>query len=181
MTFGRDIKCDLCGQTETIRATLIYRYVLPDSQRLPGSAIPIWCFDCDGIRDGEQLPTVERLAKLLAELTTNGLDEYELKEKASFLRIKIDPKQEYDDELQRRRAALDWRSNRRSPPRCLVCGGTNHSPIDWPDHGYEHPGCNGTFRTQLEYHSVQSIYWEVNAEGNRLPETRGVAGRCSVM
>ena len=170
MTFGRDIKCDSCGQLETIRTTLIYRYVLPDDQRLPGGAIPTWCFDCGGIRDAEQLPALERLAELLAELKTNGLDKRQLNDKAAFLKMEIDPKQEYDNEFALRRDALTWRSARVSSPRCLVCGGTNHSPIQWTDAGCEHPGCGGTFTTQLEYHSVQAIYWEVDAEGNRLPE-----------
>jgi hypothetical protein len=170
MTFGRDVECDSCGQIETIRTTLIYRYVLPDNQRLPGGAIPTWCFDCDGIRDSEHLPTVERLSELLAELEANGLDERELSDKASFLQIEIDPQREYDNQLAWRRAALNWRLGRRSPPRCLVCGGTNHAPVQWSDRGCEHPGCNGMFTTQREYHSVQAIYWEVDAEGNRLPE-----------
>ena len=170
MTFGRDVTCDSCGLTESIRTTLVYRYVLPDNKRLPSDAIPTWCFNCDGIRDSEQLPTVERLSEWLAELETNGLDERELKDKASFLRMKVDPQQEYENEIARRRAALNWRSERRSPPRCLVCGGINHSPIQWSDRGCDHPGCTGTFTTQLEYHSAQVIYWEVDAEGNRLPE-----------
>lgn len=173
MTFSRDVKCNLCGRTETIRTTLIYRYRLSGSQRLPAGALPIWCFDCDGIRDGEQLPTIGRLAELLAELETNGLDERELKDKAAFLGHTVDPQLEYDDELERRMAALHWLSNRSSPPRCLVCGGTNHSPIKWSNDGYEHPGCRGVFRTQLEYHSVQGIYWEVDAEGNRFIEQSG--------
>tara|TARA_R110002167_G_scaffold46109_1_gene137893 strand:+ start:220 stop:762 length:543 start_codon:yes stop_codon:yes gene_type:complete len=170
MTFSRDVKCDSCGQTETIRTTLIYRYALAADLLNPGCAIPTWCFDCNGIRDSEQLPAVERLSQLLTKLETNGIDERELNDKASFLQIKVDSQQEYENELARRRVALMWRSQRRSQPRCLVCGGTNHSPIQWSDGGCEHPGCNGRFTTLLEYHSVQANDWEVDAEGNRLPE-----------
>ena len=170
MTFGRDVKCDSCGQPETIRTTLIYHYVLRDNQQLPGGAIPTWCFNCGGIRDAEQLPRLERLAQLLAHLESNGVDEQELNDKAAFLKTELDPEHEYAKELARRRAALNWRSNRVSPPRCLVCGGTNHSPIQWTDTGCEHPGCGGVFKTQQTFHSVQGVYWDVDAEGNRLPE-----------
>ncbi len=170
MTFGRDVKCDSCGQTQTIRTTLIYHYVLHDSQRIPGCAIPTWCFDCGGIRDAEQLPTLERLAQRLADLESNGLDEQELNGKAAFLKTQLDLQHEYATELARRRAALNWRSNRVSPPRCLVCGGTNHSPIQWTENGCEHPGCGGVFQTQQTFHGVRGVDWDVDAEGNRLPE-----------
>jgi hypothetical protein len=79
----------------------------------------MWCFDCDGIREVEQLSDVQRLLELLDQLETNGLDAREIQQKALFLRIQIDPQQEYDDELANRRAALDWRTQRLSPPRCL--------------------------------------------------------------
>ncbi|MEZ6136327.1 MAG: hypothetical protein R3C53_15640 [Pirellulaceae bacterium] len=170
MSFGRDVKCDTCGKTETIRTTLIYHYVLPDNQQLPGGAIPTWCFDCGGIRDAERLPALERLAECLADLQTNGLNEQALNDKAAFLGIGVDPQQEYEKELARRSAALHWRSNRISQPRCLVCSGTNHSPIQWTENGCEHPGCSGTFKTQIAFHSVQGTYWEVDPEGNRLTE-----------
>ena len=170
MAFSRDVKCDSCGKTETIRTTLVYHYVLPGNQQLPGSAIPTWCFDCCAIRDAERLPPLERLTELLTDLQTNGLDERELNDKAAFLKIEVDPQQEFAKEIALRSTALNWRSNRVSKPRCLVCGGTNHSPIQWTESGCEHPGCGGVFKTQQTFHSVQGVYWEVDAEGNRLPE-----------
>ena len=170
MTFGRDLKCDTCDKTETIRTALIYHYALPDNQQLPSCAIPTWCFDCDGIRDAERLPALERLAELLDDLERNGLDEQALNDKAAFLRIQVDPHEEHEKELARRSAALHWRSNRISRPRCFVCGGTNHSPIQWTENGCEHQGCGGAFKTQIAFHSVQDVYWEVDVEGNRLPE-----------
>ncbi len=169
MTFGRYAKCDSCGQTQAIRTTLIYVYVLHNNQQIPGCAIPAWCFDCGGIRDAERLPTLERLGQLLVNLESNGLDRQALKDKAAFLKIDLDPHREYAKELAQRRAVLDWRSNRVSPPRCLVCGGTNHSPVQCVDTGFEHPGCGGVFRTEQTFHSYQGVYWEVDSEGNRLP------------
>lgn len=36
-------------------------------------------YDCDGIRNSERLPTIERLTQRQAELEANGIDEAELK------------------------------------------------------------------------------------------------------
>ena len=80
MTFGRDVKCDSCGKLETIRTTLMYHYVLDENQTFAMVAAPTWCFDCDGIRDGEQLPELDGLTKWVAELEANGLDEAKLKD-----------------------------------------------------------------------------------------------------
>jgi hypothetical protein len=171
MTFGHDVKCDLCGRTEKVRTSLIYHYVVTDNHIVSSCASPAWCFDCDGIRDSECLPSVERLTELLSELEVNGLDEEVLQDKARFLRIELDLELEYQREMKKRRIALAWRMNRRSPPRCLDCGGTNHRPLKWTDDGCDHPGCNGLFRVFAEYHASQGIYRELNPEGNSLSDS----------
>jgi hypothetical protein len=170
MTFACYVTCDLCGRTETIQTTLIYRYLLPDNQATSSMATPVWCFDCNGIRDGERLPSAERLAEMLAELEANGLDEATLKDNASFLNITLDLVKEYENELATRRAALAWRVKRQSPPRCLDCGGINHRPLEYADGGYIHPGCNGMFRVGMEWHGSQGVFRELDPEGNGLSD-----------
>ena len=146
----------------------MYHYVLGESETLPMGAIPTWCFDCDGIWDSEHLPCAEYLKTWLEELRTNGLDQQSLEDKARFLRIDLDLQHEFERELARREAAVQWRTERAAPPRCLNCGGTNHSPIESPEREIQHPGCTGVFRSTLSFHSVQSVYWKVDTNGHRL-------------
>ncbi len=170
MTFARELKCHRCGKTETVRTALIYYYLLPDDQQLSACAVPAWCLDCGGIRDVEGLPEVERLAEMLTDLETNGIDEQELNDKANFLGTAVDPIRAYADEYALRRAALDWRTNRVSQPRCLACGGTNHSSIQGMDASFEHPQCGGMLETVRSFHGLQGFHWLVDAEGNRLSD-----------
>ncbi len=172
MTFIDAVKCDECGREETIRWTSIYYYLLPDMHRIPSCAIPTWCFDCDGIRDSEELFPVEALADKLAHLEANGLNETEFKEKAAFLRVKLDPRVEYENELAGVRAELAWRTARQSPPRCLACGSINHMPIEWIDEAVIHPGCPGRFRRVKWWHALERVHLEVDGEGRDIDRER---------
>lgn len=166
MTFIRHLRCDSCGRAESMESARIYYYLLANGLRIASSELAIWCFDCDGVRSSEVLRTLEFFENDLTEFAANGIDEANLREKASFLRMEIDPQKEYESELASRRAALEWRAGRRSPPRCLTCGGMNHRIFESPGDRPEHPGCGGRFLVELLAHGSQATYREVDSEGN---------------
>jgi hypothetical protein len=96
-----------------------------------------------------------RRGAILAELETLGLVMQELKDKCAFFgTTAADPTLLYVAEHARRSAALDWRSNRVSQPRCLVCGGPNDSTIKWMEDSFEHctaVACSRRFRHSTDF------------------------------
>lgn len=83
-------------------------YRLVDGSRLPIWQTAVWCSQCHDFEPGEKIPSITSLRKLLLSTLVARL-----LSRPSLHRIK---------DLRRR---IKWRRARRSPPRCLTCGGTD--------------------------------------------------------
>jgi len=98
---------DSCGEA----------YRLPDGQELQLKSSPVWCNRCGKVTHGEALPSLPAIDKSISDL----------ERLAGEIRREIDPvgdtfQQEQISECKLRRR---WRSLRKSPARCLQCGGTD--------------------------------------------------------
>jgi hypothetical protein len=165
MPFGCNVTCDVCGREERISDWGMIFYVVRDNQHFPCLHITSWCFDCDNFCSSERLPPVDVFVRMLAELEANGLEEAKLKVQSSAWDADLDPQVEFEKKLAQYRAALAWRIARKSPPRCLTCGGLNHMPIEWIDETVAHPGCTGKFVETMSFHFSGGKYGEFDEEG----------------
>jgi hypothetical protein len=100
-----------------------YAYLLPDQSTLDLSFIAAWCRDCREVTHAEEMPSMAAIEK---ELTTSvpGWRHEELT------------------------VLKKWRTQRRSPPKCLDCGSTNIVPVTLDfseviEQTFPHPDCEG--------------------------------------
>jgi hypothetical protein len=115
-----------------------------------------WCHRCQDFVMTERLPTIaaiEEKLKLLADESTD-----------SRLQSK---------RVERWRVIREWRINRKSPPRCLVCG-SMFGVVPLGEDCDKHPGnparpISTTIGHYFEMFptKIKAVYYD--AEGNRLP------------
>jgi predicted Zn-ribbon and HTH transcriptional regulator len=123
-----------------------------------------WCHACDTIRDAELLPSLQDLEKEL--LILQG---------TSWLHLLLPA---HRAQIRGTRNMIQWRQARISPPRCLECGSTDISELDFKEvspvmavaQRYQH-SCGGTLIKDYRYDSGIRInfgmatIW-VDQEGN---------------
>jgi hypothetical protein len=97
-------------------------YHLVDGSKLPIPQQPAWCPACGRFVIAEELPTIEVLE---AEIARYRSDEADTLQKWAFISNGT-PIQQRVVELLR---YVEWRKERRSPPRCLECGAISPFPI----------------------------------------------------
>ena len=67
------------------------------------------------------------------------------------------------EQIARAEAAIRWRRERSSPPRCLCCGSSAVEPLG---EGFRHPDCGGRFEVaEKPEHLNTSVAFVVPAEG----------------
>ncbi len=88
--FGHELFCAACNETHTIRSCVMYRCVIPGWPIQLG-ANPIWCFDCNAVRDGEMPPPTDYAEAKIGDLDVNGIDLDEYRDKVKFLKLEFDP------------------------------------------------------------------------------------------
>ncbi len=148
-------------------------YRLEDGTEVVTADQPVWCFACDSLRPGEWLDAlgeIDELKARVAKLETYGLSENEI-DLANFKQQ--DHAEFLADRLKQARAAVQWRSSRKSAPRCLVCASTHIAFLSDPNSkqpllSFLHPGCEGTFTTDDDFHGMQSIEEPLDPEGLKL-------------
>lgn len=79
-----------------------------------------WCYECDTIRDVEHVPSLTRLKRELFCLRGKGF--------SAWLRWCLPS---YRARIREKENMIQWRQARISPPRCLHCGSTNISLLNF--------------------------------------------------
>ncbi len=142
------LRCDRCQWKYRLR-TDDFRFYdvawqpadLPVWERVGCSDRDGWCHRCRRPRAIELAPPLEALEHWRAGLLDRGEAE----------------------QLARTEAAIRWRRERSSPPRCLGCGSAAVEPLD---DGFRHPGCGGRFEVAgTPEHLSSSVAFVVPAEG----------------
>ncbi len=107
-----------CGQ---------YYWLLDDLTRIVFSYVQYaWCHRCERFVEVERLPTVEEVDTRISELETNRhcwerLDE-ETEDRFQSLGHEMRSELRMAEQHRTWRAAKEWITTRKSPPRCLECG-----------------------------------------------------------
>lgn len=172
MSWHYHARCEKCELELEFRSYVIYTYRLDDGFEFSSPCLPIWCFQCQGIRTREVLPPVSSLLDKRRQLESEGIDLDELQQKADFLKQPIDPATELTRQLHAVNSQLQWLWSRVSSPRCLDCGDTNFVELasDFTDSPkqYHHPECGGVFELELRAHGSTSNRIVVGPEGERV-------------
>lgn len=91
-------------------------YRLPDGSRLHVRQRECWCPRCDCFVFAEDVPSLTDLEAELARLMN---PDEELHQVLTFLEVTI------ENQIAETQARIEWRRNRKTPPKCLHCGSTN--------------------------------------------------------
>ncbi len=157
-SMARLFQFELAGQTIGLAIARDYFYVLEDGSLLPIRHWPAWCERCKKFRVAEQIFSFDQEAKELAEV------EYFAEHPGFIPPDRIIPV----SSLAELRARARWRSQRTSPPKCLICGSTTITSI-WPGPKVEIPGrgkCEGHFLGWGDMYSKPDVYY--SPEGDRM-------------
>jgi len=163
--------CTRCNRTEPGAIHSQPRSYQVDSEtRLPVHYQSGWCFDCDGVRNiedvspGGAIATIRRAAATLSSATPRrrwlrtGWDcqSYHWLDEGSQFKREFGTRDWHKmgstlDELANRLAFLSQRS---VPARCLHCFGHNTAELercaDGETNGVIHPGCGGRFVVEIK-------------------------------
>lgn len=145
--------CTFSGTTISIWGHHLYVH---EGKEVPVNAYPGICYDCNGISPVEKLPTNQSLKNL----------EGKYKEIRGY---RVPLEHHYEEETLR----LELLENRKTPPKCLKCGGTDIVPFTDSviEDGLQHRGCGGiiTHETQeysLNMGQMSTTYYDV--EGTKI-------------
>ncbi len=155
MTFG-EIHCDLCDfRTTTMNIWGWFFYVFPDNYQMWVNRKLGWCYSCKTMQPVETFPELSKLTEIvpylkaeLAKLTGNGILKF-LKPYFGKNKVEIGLILEEIVKAERFIALL---KERKSPPKCLECSGSEIACFDMPEFYekkgpqqilFRHPGCNG--------------------------------------
>ena len=115
------------GRTTTYAGSAGLHYLWPDGRRLDMRTVPVWCLQCDQVREGEQVEALAAIDDQVAGLRDANRPEYCWFSGPGRRRIL--------KELTRRR---EWRLARVSPARCVACGSTEILAL-WQGQPVVHP------------------------------------------
>ena len=124
--------CDFTAQLASVAITL--EYTTADGRTAHAHRQHVWCQDCEAVTNGEALPSVDSIAKQLAEHTS---------EQPGLLSRLFDAPQvkTYQLKLSNLQTLQSIVAGRTSPPRCLKCFGTRAHALMSAKHS-----CGGVFR-----------------------------------
>jgi hypothetical protein len=130
---GIEYQCDRCGSTHFVHDGPLAHYTLPDGRAFYGPYGTGWCPRCHRLSEIEKIPDSEVLQDWLSGRWPPP-DDWE------YLTV-----------------LLDWSRMRKSPPRCLRCGGSKFIRLNLEEEylveekaddeaePFFHPGCGGGF------------------------------------
>lgn len=128
------VRCTKCDFEAAIaHRPITLEYQLPDGGTLKTGRAFGWCKDCGGIRDTERRFDTTAIRLRIAEL--EGRPRSAAQRLGSALsRLLGGARDVEEDELTELKAELQLAQNRRSPPRCLACSGTETIAVSYgPD------------------------------------------------
>lgn len=118
-------------------------YQLPEDSLLFVHQNPCWCFACDRFQVGKRIEALEKLESDITRLRRGDLDPERYSDSEVdfefFLTYYLghEPIAEKIAELSTR---IEWRRQRQSPPKCLVCGSTRIANVGrLPGEEFTHP------------------------------------------
>jgi hypothetical protein len=152
-----EFRCSECEHAGTVTlGPSLYHYELTDGSTLCLFHRQMWCTQCATIVNAEVLPDSAEI---------QGQLDVAIAGEANGPR---DESRERVVEVLAR--ALQWRVQRESPPRCLVCGTSRIASLeaDGVDAAV-HPGCGGEFQFQVgAYVTLGASGGKYSPEGLRL-------------
>ena len=155
MGYFYDVHCKRCGyeQAKYRGDGAFYAYLLDEGSTLSVPYVPAWCHHCRAVVHAEELPEVIALERQVREWQASSLDDSIRTWHLEWLASEI-----------------AWRSKRRSPAKCLVCGSTDIVRGSLGG-GVLHPGCGYRMPLKLSGHySLMEplMQWLYSPEGEAL-------------
>ena len=163
------------GHTEETWLSRGIYYEFPDCSTINVNTHIAWCGTCREFTDGELIRSPDEIRKQIADLRNPESTTYKFAEwndqqmKAATGKSDSNYRATRIAEMESR---LEWRLERNSPPKCIVCGTTDivfplsmHetvSEIDIPDIGTVRVESAGICSTEF-------MNWYFTPEGNRIP------------
>ena len=159
------------GRTQNFAGSRGNYYEFADGSRLDVHTTPVWCRHCGKVTHGEKIEALAEIDQQLADLHDPASELYR------FTRRSLLP--ELDELMPRDKFRLDmieeaakrrrWREQRRSGPKCIVCGSTDIFvfPISQQ---VPHPAGPGTIEVRIVGMCSTSFNeWFFTPEGDRIP------------
>jgi hypothetical protein len=146
-------------------------YEFEDQSRLDMATTPVWCHHCGKITYGEKIEPLAEIDKHLADLNDPTSTTYKLTMRSLFPgHEELVPREKFRLEMigkaQRRRA---WREQRRSGPKCILCGSTHIFVFPF-NQQVPNPAGEGTVVvTGVGMCSTSFSEWFFTPEGDRIP------------
>jgi hypothetical protein len=159
---------DESGQRLAGFAVLRDHYRFPDGSRVIIRTDVAWCRGCRDFALVERLLAADELADEAEEWFYLKYPEERTPYMQRSMREAMVAQQKTN--VARYRALLDYLPHRKSPPRCLTCGGTDF--VRYAEPGgpwYEHPERPGRFRIVCNGHIDHTTFAYYDPEGRRLP------------
>ena len=155
------------GRSEPFAGSRGNYYRLEDGREIELHSDPVWCTRCGTVTHGERLEPVAEIDKRIADLERLAA-EYWRDIARPPLPTPDAPGDAHERaqiaELVSRRA---WRTRRRSPPRCLLCGTTRITALE-----FQKPVRAGAGTVVLDvtgFCSTDFNMWYFTPEGERIP------------
>lgn len=144
------IQCSGCAKEWSLHKFVgLYVYLLENGQTFPLDRSIGWCGCCHDLQPVEEIPDEAALFENFIAAYDN-FQKYALTFKKTFLGgLELSNSEQlktyeiYRRKLGEARAAIEWRKNRTSKPKCLICGSEDISYMDVFSGHEIHPECSG--------------------------------------
>lgn len=159
MPGGYHARCQGCDYEQSVSNRSDYAYRLADPYDIILRYTFAWCNDCRLIVSAEHLQSEKTREEPVADRTNRNL---------------VRNVRRFNQDVRRYNEML---ASRRSPPRCLKCGGVNIDPVSGqsPPWTVRHPACGGALQIDGRYYSRDVPETDVySTEGEFLERVGGI-------
>jgi hypothetical protein len=160
------------GRTSEYAGTRGNYYEFDDGSTIGVKSRPVWCKVCKAVTDGEWIESVEELKQEIEDLTNPDSWLFQFHEQSEEIgQLPGRPPIRFgfrENALKIARERLTWRTQRRSPPKCLTCGSENIFHPDADDNVF----VDGLLVVRIEscgMCSTEFRNWFFTPEGQRIP------------
>ena len=158
------------GRTEDFAGSRGNYYRLADGAEIELYSGPVWCERCAEATHGEEIESVQQIDRRIADLERLAAEIRREMTRPPLPTPDAPGDRDQQEQIAELRLRREWRSRRRSPPKCLICGSTAIVPLG---HGNPIRITGGTVRCQcVGLCSTVFNQWRFSPEGDLIEKGR---------
>lgn len=152
------------GRTQDFAGSRGNYYRLADGREITLHSRPVWCEQCAKVTHGEEIESVQAIDKQIADLERLAAEIRREMTRPPLPAPDAPGDRHQQEQIAELKLRREWRLQRSSPPKCLICGSTAIVPLE---HGKPVRIAGGTVRCDcVGMCSTNFNEWRFSPEGD---------------